>query len=1030
MKIFFALIVSSFLFLDVVGQQTIAADNMLLGYQEFPTSIQGHTADNSGNQYYTGVFRGQLTVNKQVLATGNGLEDIFWVKTNAAGQVLQHKTFGSANTEGGYINNLAMGSNNQMLFGLYTMQNLTLGATTLIPYPSPSGNSFTAGLVCMDTAGTVLWSKRTNLQNFKIYYSNNIYHVFGSVVSFMPTPKYGDATILDSIGKPAIVHLMIDGSGNLLGAKTILVNKLNHGVALYNVAFFSDNSLLLQLRIDGDTSYQLNKTVMPLPLQLSTYHLLVRTDTSYTAVKTKILNPLRHSIAGAGNQFFSTCVGPGDSVYTIFNFENTATPFSLDGFSQTPLKNTLYAMDGSLTVRRQVFLNNSNAGTVPSILRRRIFFRHMAYKNGFLFMNGYFTGSNESPINAIPTKDTTVTILPGLPVTFDLNGASKSFMAKCDLAGNSGAVNWYGSHSPYENANVTPAFLHNAGPQSLAFVQLNDNVWNPWTIEENLKVVTGSMRKGTDMSEVPCRIQYFADGSRVIIGYARGKTALDTSSTFITHNARRDIFLVRLRANNEVVWYKRFHSTLYSCDIRGFEVKNGRVFFLANYLGSQNDSNYIKVGNDLYNVRVNASLMASIDTAGNLRVHNLSNPMLRTVFLMNFSFFTNGDLALATDVNPIAYKSFPTTFGPQIFRLDVATGSIIDGRKLFGASTMSIYSVRVNGNDQLYLSGASNHTVTTKIYLHNGVATADSLQVPATTQLQQTVLKTGWNGFHWLKRFSGNAQLSQNGDIALVNGTPVLGIYSNTSPQPLLWDGQTVHSGFGVQSFSVLKLNDDGSIAQKKSILNVVPGYMREGKNSQLHLSFGLRAATNIDTIQVGFGGGGIDGLAVVIDSNLVAKKSFRVSSSFSEIMYDMDIFQDSIIALTYSAQTNPQLYMARTSVASGDYEEDAFVGTFTTRNSITTSINTPLPTANHIAITPNPVTNKNLQFSIAVTQPVRSVFSIYQSGGKFLKSQVIELSPSTRYYNIALPDATARGVYFVTVSNFKFTTTRTFIVL
>ena len=58
---------------SAIAQQTLPTNNLLPGYQEFPTMITGHSADGSGSQYYAGIFRGQLKVNNKVLANVNGL---------------------------------------------------------------------------------------------------------------------------------------------------------------------------------------------------------------------------------------------------------------------------------------------------------------------------------------------------------------------------------------------------------------------------------------------------------------------------------------------------------------------------------------------------------------------------------------------------------------------------------------------------------------------------------------------------------------------------------------------------------------------------------------------------------------------------------------------------------------------------------------------------------------------------------------------------------------------------------------------
>ena len=1027
MRTFLLLTASLLLYFFAATQQTQPTNNLLLGYQEFPTTITSHTANGSGSQYYTGHFRGQLKVNNQVLTTGNGLEDIFWVKTDSNGNVTKFKTYGSANTENSYVNSLAMGTSN-MLFGFSSFETLQLDNLTFVPY-TYTNSSFASGLVCADTTGTVLWVRKTNLQNFRISFSNNIYHVFGTVSYAFPAIKVDDVTVLDSIGRSGFVHLMLDESGNLLGAKSITARKIGQGITLLNTGSFSDKSLFLQFRVDGDSAFYINQTPVSLPPTFWNYQTLMKVDTSYHNYRLKILNPQRHAISGLGNMMFPSTVA-ADSVYVVFNCESNATPYFIDGVAQLQLRNNLYVFDSTLALRRQTFLGNSLVGSYPTnIYKRRIYFRHMLYQNGSLFLNGVYTGINESPLNAIPVKDTIISILPGIAVTVNQNGPSKSFMAKCNLNGLGGALQWYGDHSEYENINVTPAYLHPAGVNRLAFHQTVDNVWNPWIVDENLNIVAGSMRKNADGPEIPQMVKYFSDGSRLVLGYARGKTALDSNSNFLSNGARRDVFLVRLRANNQVAWFKRIHSTLNNSDIRSLEIRNGKAYFLVNYLGSQNDSNYIRVENNVYNVRVNASLLASVDTAGNINVLNLTNSLLRPVFLMNVGFFSNGDLAVATDVNPVAYLSFPNTFNPQIFRLNPNTGVILEGRKLMG-SGLNLYTVQIDKNDQLYISGSSYSSSIYTLYLHNGSSIIDSLKVVNNTQPQATLLKMGWNRLQWLKRFSGNAMIKQNGDLVLLNDKPVMGIVSSAIAQPMYWDGQTVHNGFTAQSFSLVALNSDGAITHKKTLVNAIANYMRTGNSNQLYLSGILRSSMQIDTIQLGYAGGMVDALGLVLDSNLTAKKSFRVASPYSESMTDLDIYQDTIATLAYTAQTTAQVYFNRTAISASDYEEDAYIGTIVTRNNIVTGLNNPLPVLHAVSISPNPLTDNVLRIVTTVPEPLLSTCTVYQSNGQYVTSAVLQFTPGLNRYTIALPATVGKGVYHVVISNKRWTITRAFVVL
>lgn len=1008
------------------AQQTLPTNNLLLGYQEFPTIITSHAADASGNQYYTGMFRGELKINNQKLATGQGLEDIFWVKTNANGQVQRFKTFGSANSEFGSSRTLAVG-NSKTVFSFNTYEAIQLGSVTVTPYQTANG-SFAGVIVCTDTAGTVQWAHRTNLQNLRIFFANNVFHAIGQIPNTAPATKLGDQTILDSLGLSGFVHLMLSENGSLLGVKSMTGRRPGQSVSLFNLSSFSDKTLFIQLRASGDTSFLVNQTPVSLPTGAIGYEILMRIDTAYRNFRVKNLNPLRQNIAGWLGQATQAAIS-GDSIYHVVTLESGATPYQIDGFSQQHFQNNLIVLDSTLTVRRQVNLGNSRIGTHSNSVRRRVFFRYVFVQNGQLYLNGVYTGINESPLNAIQTRDTTFNLLPGLPVTINQNGPSQSFMARCNTNGLSGSVRWYGEHTPYESFNVSPIFLHSAGNNRLAFIQNADNVWNPWVFDENLNILSGSMQKAADLPENTQMINFFPDGSRVVMGYARGKTALDNNGTFISNSGRRDAFIARLRPNNQVVWYKRFHSTLTAAQAHGLEVRNGKAFFLFNYNGTQNDSNYIRVENSLYPVGVNASLLGSIDTSGNLTVLNLNTPILRVAMLMNFSFFNNDDLAVVTTNNPVAYNSFPLAFSPQIFRVHSTTGAILDGRKLVG-NGIGLNTIRIDKNDQLYLSGSIVYPTGQILYLYNGGTTIDTLNLGSSTQTQSVLLKMSWNDLQWAKRFTGGGFVRQIGDMTLSSDKPVFGIQSPMNSQPLLWEGQTVHNGFPSQTFTLVKINPDGSLGEKKAINNFSGIYLRSGSKGRVYVSGLSRSAIQIDTIQVGFAGGLTDAVGLAFDSTMIAKQSFRVGSPYVETMNDFHVYNDSLMGLAYTSQSNAQVYLNRTTVNAGDYEEDAYVGSAIIKSNTVTSINTPLPPATYIRIAPNPIVNGTVMLSAQVTEPLRSLVTIYHANGQLITSNSVLLTPGSNRYSVTLPPAADKGVYRMVVSNKKWTTTQSFLVL
>ena len=1024
------LFIASLLICGIINAQTINADNILLGYQGFPTAISSHAADANGNQYYTGTFRGQLEANNQVLTNGNGLEDVFWIKTNASGQVTKYKIFGSAGSNISYPNSMVMGNSTHMLFGLMTQEPMTIGTYNITPYSTANGSSAGA-IVYSDTAGNVTWVRKTNLTNFRLYYRNGIFHLLGQISQNAPAVRFENQIVTDSIGRQGLVHLMISESGTFLRAKTITPRKQGQNVSLYNAGFFSDGQLMLHLKVDADSSFYLNNVLTPLPNNFGNYNFLVKTDTSYTNPKARNLNPQRHPM-GLFSNGPALCMA-GDSVYMAFNYENFTPSYTIDGFQQFAQRNWLYVFDSSLTAKRQVFLASSFAGNYPAnSTRRRIHFRSLFVRNGLLYLNGVYTGINESPLNLIPIQDTVINILPNLTATVNQNGPSRSFMAKCLLDGQGGSMAWYGEHTEYENSNVFPMYFHDAGFNRIAFYQSVDNVWNPWIMDHDLAILSGSMKKNADGPEQPQMIQFFDDGSRIVIGFARGKTALDSSGSFISNAGRRDVFIARLKPNNQVAWFKRFHSTLVSPELRGLEIRNGKAWFLVNYIGTQNDSNFIKIGTSAYPVRVNASLLASIDTTGNLNVLNLADPVLRTVFLRHFSFFANGDLLVATDNNYIPYQNFPPGSGSHLFRLNASTGAITDARKLFGSASSLINSVQVDNNNVIYLSTTNFNTSTVTWSLHNGSSIIHSIQLAPNTQPLPSLFKMEWNTMHWLKRFTAGGSIfsgKQFGDLLLVNNKPVLSVTPFTN-QPLYWEGQLLNNGFPTSSATLVKLDTNGTVLNHRTYQNMSSSYNRSGANNQIYVSGVSRGNLQADTIQVGYSGGIVDAISLVLDSNLVAKRSYRVGSLYSESMADMDIHQDSIIALAFTSQTAGQVYMNKMTVADGDYEEDGYVGTFISRPNVVTAINEPLPVLHLVTLAPNPIANNSIELKITVPESLRSIASVYGINGQFISSTVLQLVPGTNRYKIALPASTGRGTYHVIINNKRWTTTRRFVIL
>jgi hypothetical protein len=145
--------------------------------------------------------------------------------------------------------------------------------------------------------------------------------------------------------------------------------------------------------------------------------------------------------------------------------------------------------------------------------------------------------------------------------------------------------------------------------------------------------------------------------------------------------------------------------------------------------------------------------------------------------------------------------------------------------------------------------------------------------------------------------------------------------------------------------------------------------------------------------------------------------------------MADMDIHQDSIIALAYTSQIAAQVYYNKMAVADGDYMEDGYVGSFVARPNVVTAVNNPLPVLHLVTLAPNPIRNHLLELNIMIPETLRTNASVYNTSGQLIASSVLKLVPGSGRYSIELPASAGKGVYHVVIRNKRWTTVRSFII-
>jgi hypothetical protein len=1014
--------------------------NLQLGYQEFPTTILGQVADAQGNLYYTGTFRGELKVNGQVLETGRGLDDIFWVKTDASGKVLRYKTFGSTGADFTLQDNLVMNANGTLTFFARVNEPVSFGSFTLSPYQLSRGLMPATCLVTTDTSGQVLWAHRTTMVISRLFAANNTIHAFGSLGVNSPSLQVNDRTVMDSSAKTGVVHFMFDQAGNFLNYKTMSVRKSPHGISLPEVSSLGPDRLFVSLRLSADSSFLLNGAPVSLPASQHNYYVFLTLDTSYSNYAAKVLNPTRTTLSWGTTLVPATT--SADSVYALLSPENGWGDYSIDGRPIPLSHNALVVMDPALKVGRTVILGPSNAiYTNYTASKRRLYFRKLLVKDGSIFYTGLYVGANESPINAIPARDTNIAVLPGLATAVNLNGGSRSFVARTNLGATSSKLYWYGDHTHSESYNLAPLFLRSVGPSRLGFVQNMDNLWNPWIIDTDLNVVLGSMKRNVDLPETAQMIQFFPDGSRIVIGHARGRTAMDSTDNTVRNTANRwEAFICRINAAGQVLWFRRPYSTLQAAEIRKLVVRGNKAYFLVGYSNSVNDTNYIRVGNEVYPVTgFQGSLLASVDMSGNVSVLNLKNPAIRNAFLRDFSFFANGDVAvLANQYNQVPLPSFPSGSGFYLFRVDSSGTQLLEARKINSANFAipDVKRMEVDGQDSMYIYATLTPLVTPnniRLNMYNGSSVVDTMTVILNSSgpMHNGLLKLSMGGFSWFQRFNGPAgvQGRQSQELFLVHNKPVILAYPQVVDQPLYWGSQLVHSGVELNRATLVQLTPEGRYQRHKTIGGLYVLNARKGSGERLHLSGYTTAPAQIDTITLGHAGYS-DAVGIVVDSLFTAKRSFRLSSPYSENLLDFDIYHDSLATFAYTAQTSPQLSNARMMAQTSDYEEDAYTGTYVLKTQTTTGINDPLPLGTSISVAPNPVTGRKVTIVAQTPEALSTTCYLYAANGQFVGSKTLRLTGGNSRHEWRLPAAVKPGAYYMMLTNKKWSTTRPVMVL
>ena len=282
----------------------------------------------------------------------------------------------------------------------------------------------------------------------------------------------------------------------------------------------------------------------------------------------------------------------------------------------------------------------------------------------------------------------------------------------------------------------------------------------------------------------------------------------------------------------------------------------------------------------------------------------------------------------------------------------------------------------------------------------------------------------------WFKRTTGEAGASiwYFGDIHFINDRPVIMVNSLVNNQPLYWGTQLMHNGAFMGVPTLVGLDTAGNLVRSRTLTGFNHAFARKATGEKLLLSGSIRSAMQIDTISIG-NAGLSDALGLVMDSNFVAKRSFRLGSFLNESMFDMDIYRDSIAAFAYTAQQTPQMYQNRMEVLASDVDEDAYLTTLLLKTSVITSVGDPLASGNEVTVAPNPLNDHQLRLRIRSTRNTSASIALFNAGGQYAGSAILSVSQGDRSYTIALPSTMSKGVYHVRVETPSWTTAKTFLV-
>jgi hypothetical protein len=866
--------------------------------------------------------------------------------------------------DGNYIKSYSFGSDiNDFPIGLGQTLMKSIVASDGFAYIATNGVSMGAsfetvnGTVAITDVGTTSVFFKINLQTglmefvkttslfiLNIFKDQNEIFLQGDLL-INPNYKYDGVNYNteEAIPRNACFFLKTNLNGERSWLKLIQSTQLNVVLRIESVEFHGNGKFSFAFRINGE-EFTVNKIKYAYPsINENRNYWLVNSDTELENFQVKLI----YQSSKSGNGLQGISLGQYKSFF-LFYFRDRET-FSYNGVSNTySLNHVLLEVGESFELNRITKITS-----FPGVLNTTRFTSIQADDDQIYFY-GFLTGSNSYPPNV-----KSINLFKDDYTSFDLNGPSKTYLIKSDHSLTNYSVISLGDFQP--RVNVFTSHQPIISADRYFHFERDDETWNPWIISANNQILRGEKFTISDKADDPVSVTYLNDGSRIVLGFASGYTMLDDfqDKSIIKNAARKDLFMLRIDSQNNLVWYKRLKSTFKSCTINSSKKIGNEIHIIASFVNS--DTKYLgdvfQLGDKNISIDANteiksASLLFVIDQNGvkemsHLFVSSGDSPIPVTISTSKTVIDENSYLEyIPKTINTsftFANKTFSTGMGFYYSLIDRNTKQRTNAFKLSvlgdQTPTLTISQVEYNKSDGsmlINMTGAffqnSPNYFDFSIEFLNGfkqIFRINKFQLADPT-LKSTnyslVIKLNWNEIKWIRQFGPQnfgiqAKYLPNGDIFLfgANRSKSL-LYSEISLQNQSNTASilTQSNVDSVQRNYILVLSGDGQILNQKyfdEFTTTIIGNSKISKlsiqnikeiNGNLYLIGSNYASFQIDNVDVGhlrFP----DAVVLQVDQDLTAKNVYRIASNYQDQMVDCDIFGDKI-SFIYSSQGLPQL--------------------------------------------------------------------------------------------------------------------------